>query len=128
MADLTNRRWYSGMLTQEDWWAVWIGLFFFFLGLLSVTGVDLVGWIAYPSKWGGTVPLAGALKPLGKAYAGLGPWGSLAVTYAIFTAATVRRLSFSTDNTSASAVHNHRTLFIFRSYHARRCSYHSTLP
>lgn len=88
MEALTNRRWYSGMRTQEDWWSVWLGLAFFFLGLFSVTGVDLVGWVTYPSKWGGTVPLVKGLNPLGKAYQSLGPMGSLAVTYIIFTIAT----------------------------------------
>jgi len=85
---LANRKWYSGMLTQEDWWAVWIGVFFFFLGLLSVTGIDLVGWIAYPSKWGGDISIAKAIKPLGKDYQFLGPFGSIVVTYILFTAAT----------------------------------------
>jgi len=66
MDSFINRRWYSGMLIQEDWWSVWLGLAFFFLGLLSVTGVDLVGWVAYPSKWGGTAPLAKGLNPLVK--------------------------------------------------------------
>ncbi len=88
MADLANRKWYTGMSTQEDWWAVWLGLTFFFLGFLSISGVDLVGWVAYPSKWGGTVPFAKALKPLGKSYKGLGPIGSLIVTYVLFTIAT----------------------------------------
>ncbi|MFH1726589.1 MAG: putative sulfate exporter family transporter [Elusimicrobiota bacterium] len=86
--EMTNRRWYSGMATQEDWWAVWVGLAFFSLGLLSVTGVDLVGWVAYPSSWGGTVPFAEAIKPLGKTYAGLGFAGSILATYAAFTLAT----------------------------------------
>ncbi len=30
----TRRAWYSGMATTEDWWAVWLGLTFFGLGLL----------------------------------------------------------------------------------------------
>ena len=28
----TQRAWYDGMLTTEDWWAVWLGLTFFVLG------------------------------------------------------------------------------------------------
>jgi len=41
-----QRRWYSGMLSTEDWWAVWIGLFFVFLGLLgAATGMESTGWI-----------------------------------------------------------------------------------
>jgi len=47
----TNRKWYSGMLSQEDWWAVWMGLFLFALGLLSLVNLDLVGWAAYPATW-----------------------------------------------------------------------------
>ena len=31
-----NRRWYSGMLTTEDWWAVWLGLIMFFAGMMSI--------------------------------------------------------------------------------------------
>jgi len=85
---MTSRKWYSGMSTQEDWWAVWLGLAFFFLGLLSIFGVDLVGWAAIPAKWGGPVPLSKALHASSKAYKGLGPWGSLIVTYIIFTIAT----------------------------------------
>jgi uncharacterized membrane protein YadS len=76
------------MTTQEDWWAVWLGLAFFFLGFLSIFGVDLVGWVAYPSKWGGPVPIESALKPLGKSWKFLGLWGSLLVTYVMFTVAT----------------------------------------
>lgn len=88
MTDLANRKWYTGMGSQEDWWAVWLGLAFFFLGFLSITGVDLVGWIAFPHTWGGKVPMIKGLAPMGKAYAGLGPWGSLIATYVIFTIAT----------------------------------------
>ena len=80
-----NRRWYSGMDTSEDWWAVWLGLAFFFLGLLSVTGIDFVGWIAYPKTW---VDITKSIVPLGKSYKGLGAIGSIGVTYVMFTIAT----------------------------------------
>lgn len=80
-----NKRWYSGMATQEDWWSVWLGLIFFTLGLLSVTGVDFVGWVAYPSKW---VDITNSIGPLGDAYQGLGGIGSIIVTYVMFTIAT----------------------------------------
>lgn len=87
MADINriNRRWYSGMDTSEDWWSVWLGLAFFFLGLLSVTGIDFVGWIAYPHIW---VDISKSIGPLGKSYKGLGIIGSLGVTYVMFTVAT----------------------------------------
>ncbi|MCP4677951.1 MAG: putative sulfate exporter family transporter [Deltaproteobacteria bacterium] len=85
---LVNRKWYSGMLTQEDYWAVWLGFIFFILGLLSVTGVDLVGWVAYPSKWAGLDGMLKSVKPLGKSYAGLGMFGSILVTYVAFSIPT----------------------------------------
>ena len=40
-----NRKWTDGMLSTEDWWAVWLGLILFFAGLLAIWGVDLVGWM-----------------------------------------------------------------------------------
>lgn len=100
-----QRAWYSGMATTEDWWAVWLGLTFFGLGLLTVFGVDLVGWIAYPKKWimmmpegaGGKIVTPGsAFYALGGKYSNtakdlygaLGPIGSILVTYVIFTIAT----------------------------------------
>lgn len=106
MTPQINRKWYSGMLSTEDWWAVWMGLTFFFLGLLSLAGVDLVGWIAYPKIWvfklpDGAVPksivsfkqsfyaLGGKYSLAAKDfYAGLGPIGSILFTYVIFTVAT----------------------------------------
>lgn len=84
---IQNRKWYSGMLSQEDWWAVWMGLFFFVLGLLSIAGVDLVGWVAYPSKWVSWEGMTESVKPLGKAYADLGMIGSIIVSYFAFGAA-----------------------------------------
>jgi len=80
-----NRKWYSGMLTQEDWWSVWMGFIFIFLGVLSVTGVDLVGWVAYPHTWVFGTPLSKALAPLGKSYQWLGPVGSVLMTYLFIT-------------------------------------------
>ena len=94
------------MLSTEDWWAVWMGLGFFLLGLLSIKGLDLVGWIAYPSKWVFSLPegaVATKIVTIDKAfyalgakhslvskefYAGLGLFGSLIFTYGVFTIAT----------------------------------------
>jgi len=100
MTDLSNRRWYTGMLTQEDWWAVWLGVGFFFLSLLNIVGIDLVGWMTYPTKWVLNVPEGGkgavghAFYALGKKYSvtakgfykGLG-WWSVVWTYVVFTIA-----------------------------------------
>ncbi len=86
--NLENRKWHSGMLTQEDWWSVWLGFLFFFLGLASVFGIDLVGWVAYPSKWSGFENLFTSVKPLGKGYSVLGMFGSIIVTYLSFAIPT----------------------------------------
>lgn len=88
MQTLEKRKWYSGITTTEDWWSVWIALFFTALGLLSLTGVDLVGWIGYPSRWVGVegpFSFTHAIKPLGKSFQGLGFIGSILVGYVAFT-------------------------------------------
>jgi len=86
MADeRVNRRWYSGMLSTEDWWAVWLGLTMVGLGLLSMAGVDLVGWVTSPVKW---VDPAKGLKVEGAAYGDMHPVLGMLVTYAVFTALT----------------------------------------
>lgn len=95
-----ERRWYTGMLTQEDWWAVWLGVGFFFLSLLNIAGIDLVGWLTYPTKWvlsppGAKGGMGHAFYALGKKYSltskgfykGLG-WWSIIWTYVAFTIST----------------------------------------
>lgn len=82
---MTQRKWYSGMATQEDWWAVWLGLFFFGLGLFSIFGVDLVGWVSIPTTW---IDITKSVKVLGKGYQGIGPIAGLIMTYIAFTIAT----------------------------------------
>ncbi len=103
MAQYPERKWYTGMLSTEDWWAVWIAVFFFFVSLLNIWGIDLVGWITYPTKWvfsppeGGKGAISHAFYALGKKYSvtakgfykGLG-WWSVIWTYVIFgTALTI---------------------------------------
>jgi len=85
-----NRRWTDGMLSTEDWWAVWLGLVMFFAGLLTIWGVDLVGWMTKTKTWEITNLLADfswgkLLAPAGKAYEEMPPFGSLLTTYAVFT-------------------------------------------
>jgi uncharacterized membrane protein YadS len=102
----TQRSWYSGMVTTEDWWAVWLGLAFFALGLLTLAGIDLVGWISYPKIWVTSLPDGAIMKKIvtvdkafyalgGKYsltsqafYKSLGPLGSILMTYVVFTIAT----------------------------------------
>ena len=80
----TNRKWYDGMFSTEDWWAFWIGAFFVTLGLIgAATNLPLTGWIV---KFKGWVHLSDSLAP---SYKGLlSPLGSLFVSYIIFTVVT----------------------------------------
>ncbi len=84
-----NLNWRSGMLSTEDWWAVWLGLIMFIAGLATIWGIDLVGWMAKPNGWEWT-NLIGEfawnklIGPAGAAYSGLHALGSLLVTYAVF--------------------------------------------
>lgn len=80
-----NRKWYDGMTKNEDWWAVWLGLFMFAVGLLTIWNQDLVGWQLKPTVW---TDFGKAAGPATKAYAGLGMYGSFLVTYAVWTVLT----------------------------------------
>ena len=85
----TNRRWTSGMLTTEDWWAVWLGLALYGAGLLALAGPDLLGWMARPRAWEWT-DVAGAfdagklLGATGATYAGWHPLVAWLTTYVVF--------------------------------------------
>ena len=82
-----NRKWYSGMLSTEDWWAVWLGLIMLFAGLTSIWGLDLVGWMAKTQTWvWGDFSWEKVLKPSN--YKEWHPLLSLFVTYLVFTALT----------------------------------------
>lgn len=92
-----NRKWYDGMASTEDWWAVWLGLILFGAGLMSIWGVDLVGWMAKTKTWEFTNfidnPSWGKLLAVshgkaGKAYEGLHPLLGLIVTFGVFAALT----------------------------------------
>jgi uncharacterized membrane protein YadS len=87
----TNRRWHSGMLSTEDWWSVWIGLGIFVASLVSLAGVDLVGWMARPRAWEwtnltGEFAWSKLFAPAGASYAGWHALASFAATYLVFTA------------------------------------------
>ena len=83
-----NRKWYSGMLSTEDWWAVWLGLILFFAGMASIWGLDLVGWMTKTKTWEwsslmGDFSWDKLMKPA--AYKDMHPLASFFATYAIFT-------------------------------------------
>jgi uncharacterized membrane protein YadS len=63
---------------SEDWLAVVIGVGVLALALLSVAGLDALGWVATASVW--TDPGA-ALAPVSKAFVGLNGGASLVLTY-----------------------------------------------
>ncbi len=85
-----NRKWYDGMLATEDWWAVWLGLFMLFAGMLTIWGADVVGWSTKIGTWvWGDFSWGKALKIAGKGYKGMGPVWSLLTTYAVWSALTV---------------------------------------
>nr|VFK21461.1 MAG: hypothetical protein BECKLFY1418C_GA0070996_10944 [Candidatus Kentron sp. LFY] len=92
-----NKRWYDGMLSTEDWWAVWLGLIMFLAGMLSIWGLDLVGWMAKPKTWEWSAfwadPSWGKLLSVshgkvGKAYEAISPFASLFITWLVFTGLT----------------------------------------
>ena len=68
----------------EDWWAVWLGLLVFVLGLGSLAGADLLGWVVKPAIW---VDLGKAVSPASKGFAAMGGFLSLFVTYIALLAA-----------------------------------------
>ena len=88
---MTNRRWTSGMLTTEDWWAVWVGLLIYVASLLSLAGLDTVGWMTRPRSWEwtnliGEFSWSKLLRVSGASYAEWHPLATWLATYFVFTA------------------------------------------
>jgi len=63
---------------SEDWWAVWLGLFIFILGLGNLFGADILGWVVKTNVW---LDLSKALSPVSAAYKGMPGILSLVLTY-----------------------------------------------
>src|SRR5271165_2127747 len=63
---------------SEDWLAVVIGVGIFALALLSIAGLDALGWLATTSVW---IDPRAAPAPASKAYAGLSGAGALVLTF-----------------------------------------------
>lgn len=68
----------KSVLKSEDWWAVWLGLLIFFLGIGPLWGSDLLGWVTKYNVW---LDVTKSLDPNSKVYAGLGGFGSAIITY-----------------------------------------------
>jgi uncharacterized membrane protein YadS len=75
----------KAMLQSEDWWAVWLGLFIFALGLGPVYGMDTLGWVTKHNVW---IDIAKSFEPASKAYGGLGSFGSAIATWLFLLAIT----------------------------------------
>ena len=90
-----NRKWHDGMLHQEDWWAVWMGLIMFFAGLLTVWDVNILGWMVKTKTWEFSSFISDPswskiLKPshMAEWKKGAGPLYALLTTWGVFTAIT----------------------------------------
>lgn len=79
-----ERKWTKGMFETEDWWALWIGMFFVLLGIAAAaSGIDLTGWIIKFSKW------TTFSKSFNASHKDLmGPIAAMVVSYVVFTAVT----------------------------------------
>jgi len=60
----------KSVMQSEDWWAVWLGLFVFVLGLGPIYGVDMLGWVVKTSVW---TDFSKAMAPVSKGFEGM--WG-----------------------------------------------------
>ncbi|HET9668116.1 MAG TPA: putative sulfate exporter family transporter [Casimicrobiaceae bacterium] len=80
---------------SEDWLSLWIGLAIFVLSLGLLVNADLLGWAVTTSVW---TDLSKALSPVSKAYAGLGGFASLIVTYvALLVVLTIGAAALKAD-------------------------------
>lgn len=75
----------QGFLKNEDWWAVWLGLLIVALGAGQAAGIDLLGWVAKYNVWS---DIGKAVIPNSQAFAFLGVFGSMVVTYIFLLAIT----------------------------------------
>jgi len=75
----------KAMLKNEDWWAVWLGLFIFLLGLGPIFGVDLLGWAVKLSVWN---DISKSIAPMSNVYKGMTGITSAILTYIFLLAIT----------------------------------------
>lgn len=75
----------SSLLKTEDWWAVWLGHFIFVLGLVKLSGVDILGWAVKANVW---LDISKALSPVSATFEGLPGVVSLIPTFLFLLAIT----------------------------------------
>lgn len=68
----------KSVLKSEDWWAVWLGLLVFILGLGPLWGIDLLGWVTKYNVW---LDVTKSFAPNSNVYASVGGLGSAIITY-----------------------------------------------
>jgi len=68
---------------SEDWLALALGLFIFFVSLGTLVGADLLGWVVKTKVY---TDIAESLAPVSQSYSGMSGPVSLLVTYLFFTA------------------------------------------
>jgi len=73
------------VLKSEDWWAVWLGLFIFVLGLGPIFGADWLGWVTKQNVW---MDLSKSIAPMSKAYKGMSGFNSALLMYLFLLAIT----------------------------------------
>jgi uncharacterized membrane protein YadS len=74
-ADLYGRK---PVLKSEDWWAVWLGLFIFLLGLGPIYGADWLGWVTSFKVW---ISIEKAVAPISAGYKEMSGITSMILTY-----------------------------------------------
>lgn len=72
------KSWFS----NEDGWAVWLGLVIVALSLPAAAGIDTLGWVVRAGVW---LDPSKAISPASKAYAALPGLASLGLTYLAVT-------------------------------------------
>lgn len=73
------------LLSTEDWWAAWLGLFIFALGLGPIFGKDLLGWVVKDNTW---IDISKSIAPVSANYQGMSGITSLFLTYLFLLAIT----------------------------------------
>jgi uncharacterized membrane protein YadS len=66
------------ILQSDDWWAVWLGLFVFVLGLGPIYEKDLLGWVVQHQVW---TEIGQSVRPISKGYGSLSGVISSILTY-----------------------------------------------